>query len=98
MASDGTLALIVNDVAATADTVARQWTGGEAAWIVSATFGGGNVTLEYKTPAGTWVPVVAAATAATYSVVKIPPGQVRSVATTATAVYSYLIGVRTHGT
>jgi hypothetical protein len=98
MASDGTLALIANDVAATADTVARQWLGGEGVWVVHATWGGGNVTLEYKAPSGTWIPIATAATANSYSVVKVPPGQVRSVATTATAVYSYLLGARTHGT
>lgn len=98
MASDGTLALIVNDVAATAGTVATNWSGGEGAWITRATWGGGNVTLEYKDPAGTWVPVTTAATANGYTVVKIPAGEVRSVRTTATAVFSYLIGVRTHGT
>lgn len=96
MASDLTLPLIVNDVAATADTVNVWWTGGEAAWIVRGTWGGGNVTLEYKDPAGSWVAVTTAATANAYTIVKIPAGQVRSVRTTATGVYSYLIGVRTN--
>lgn len=92
MASVGTHALILNDVQATAGTVNTQWMGGEAVWIVFATWGGGNVTLEYKAPNGTWVPVTTAATANGYTVVKIPPGEVRSVRTTATAVFSYLMG------
>lgn len=95
MPGDVTLPLVVNDAVTAAGTVATKWPGGEGAWITRATFGGGNITLEYQDPAGTWVAVTAAATTAGYTIVKIPPGQVRSVVTTATSAFSYLVGVRT---
>lgn len=62
--------------------------GGEYGMMVSATFGGGSVTLQGLSLDGaTWVTVLPAFTANGYSYLDLPPGQYRVLIATATAVY-----------
>lgn len=98
MASDVTLALMVNDVAATSASLGDLWCGGRGIFLVSsATFGGGSVKLQMlaPAPAATWVDVPdVSLTAAGMVGFELPPARLRATATTATAVYAYAMGTR----
>ena len=77
-----------------------DYPGGIGKFMVSATFGGGNVALQMLGPDGTtWLPIdqYAQASACTLSANGImtfiaPAGRMRAVITTATAVYAAIIG------
>lgn len=78
-----------------------DWPGGDGVFFIeSATFGGGNVALQFQGPNGSWVPVINYATTTPISLTAVgmanfraPAGPVRAVATTATAVYASAVGV-----
>jgi len=92
MISEKRLDLMLNDVSA-ASGYASQWDGGRGTLIVEATWGGGNTVLQYKSPNGTWITVPNSTSTANDLIgFELPPGQLRIVATTATAVYAYVIG------
>ncbi len=96
MASDIRLTLMANDVAAADNTLATLWPGGRGIFMAEATWGGGSVKLQYKSPQGTWIDVGAAATLTANGMVmvELPPGVVKVVRATATAVYAWLMGTR----
>jgi hypothetical protein len=67
------------------------FSGGKAAFMAEATFGGGSVKLQIKLPQGTYFDVPSASlTAAGFYVTDLPAGTYRAVAATATAVYARL--------
>ena len=73
--------------------------GGKYGVLVSATFGGGSVTLKgLAADNTTYVTVLTAFTAAGYASVDLPPGSYQIDITTATAVYVTVspIPIRTH--
>jgi uncharacterized membrane protein AbrB (regulator of aidB expression) len=99
MASDATLALIVNDVVATTGTVGTKWHGGRGTFIVEATaWNAGTVTLQYRSPNGTFITVDAtnAVLSANGMVgIELPPGEIRAASNgLPTGVYAWLIGTR----
>jgi len=73
-----------------------DWNGGRGLFAASATFGGGNVALEFLGPDGvTWLPAPKANDFAAVSLTtaggilfELPPGKIRANITTATAVYA----------
>ena len=69
-----------------------QWPGGRGFFDCLGTFGGGSVALQYLQANGTtWkTPTNGSLTAAGEFEIALPPGPVRVVATTATAVYARL--------
>lgn len=82
------LALLVN--AGVGNGTAAQWQGGRGTFTAEATFGGGTVKLQYMTMNGTWVDVASGSLSAAGTLAfELPIGQIRAVATTATAVYAY---------
>lgn len=73
----------------------QSWSGGHGVIAVEATFGGGSVALQFVGPNGAWLPVLDAITGVAISLTAagsarffLPPGSIRIVATTATAVYA----------
>jgi hypothetical protein len=77
-----------------ATTAAFLLAGGTYGVTVTATFGGGSVTLQRLAPdASTYVTCLAAFTAAGYASVALPPGTYKVAVTTATAVYIDIVGV-----
>lgn len=65
------------------------WGGGRGVFTAVATWGGGNVTLQYLGPNGsTWLTAATALTADGLVAFELPPGQIRAAVTTATAVYA----------
>ena len=78
--------LLSNASATSSPTV---WPGGRGVFIVTATFGGGSVTLQYLGPDGTtYVTGATALTANGLVAFELPAGQIRALVTTATAVYA----------
>lgn len=74
---------------ASATSSAVQWDGGRGVFCVDATWGGGNVQLQYLGPDGaTWLNVGSAFTADGLASFELPPGRIRAAVTTATAVYA----------
>lgn len=74
---------------ASASSPAFQWDGGRGVFSVVATFGGGNVQLQYLGPDGsTWLNVGASLTANGLAAFELPPGRIRAAVTTATGVYA----------
>lgn len=81
---------------ASATSAGLSWKGGRGFFSVAATFGGGNVALQYLGPDNTtWLPVndayagtAISVTAAGGAVFELPPGLIRAAVTTATAVYA----------
>lgn len=72
-----------------ANSSPAQWGGGRGMFAVVATFGGGNVQLQYLGPdESTWLNVGAAITANGLATFELPPGRIRAAVTTATAVYA----------
>lgn len=71
-----------------ATTAAFTLAAGNYGVTVTATFGGGNVTLQrLAADASTWVTCLTAFTAAGYATVLLPSGSYRFSITTATGVY-----------
>lgn len=65
------------------------WDGGRGVFAVVATFGGGNVALQYLGPdESTWLTVGSALTANGLFSFDLPPGRIRAAVTTATGVYA----------
>lgn len=81
------VALIVNDVGASRPA---QWVGGRGMFTAVATWGGGSVALNYRGPDGvTWLDVPTVSLNANGGTVfDLPPGEIRAVPNTATAVYA----------
>lgn len=79
----------------------QQWKGGKGVFMSTATFGGGTVKLQIQMPdaGGTWIDVKnpegnsVSLTAAGMLFFDLPAGQIRVNIATATAVYSYAIGM-----
>jgi hypothetical protein len=70
--------------------------GGNYGLTVSATFGGGSVTLQRLSPDGsTYVTVITALTAAGYASANLPNGTYRLLIATATAVYADVVSIAT---
>lgn len=70
---------------------AASWQGGRGTFTAEATFGGGSVKLQFQTLNGTWVDVDGLSlTAAGTKTFELPIGEIRAVATTATAAYAYV--------
>lgn len=68
----------------------KSWQGGKGTFTAEATFGGGSVKLQFKTLNGTAVDVDGLSlTAAGTKTFELPIGEIRAVATTATAVYAF---------
>jgi hypothetical protein len=66
-----------------------QWRGGRGVLTAVATWGGGNIALQYMGPDGaTWLAVGTALTANGLSTFELPPGLIRAAVTTATAAYA----------
>lgn len=74
---------------ASATSSAFYLRGGKYGVVVSATFGGGTVTLQILSPDGTtYVTALTAFSAAGYATVDLPPCQCKLAIATATAVYA----------
>lgn len=72
-----------------ASTAAFILKGGAYGVTVTATFGGGTVTLQRLSNDGvTWITALTAFSAAGYATVNLPPGSYRLAVATATAVYA----------
>lgn len=76
------------------------WPGGRGSFMAKATWGGGSVKLQTLMPdLATWIDVKNdAGTAISLSadgmlLFDLPPGQVKAVIATATAVYAYAVGL-----
>ncbi len=69
---------------------AVQWPGGKGLFDVIATFGGGSVALQYLGANGSTykTPTNGSLTANGEFIFELPPGPIRALATTATAVYA----------
>lgn len=94
MNSHGRVALAEN--AGAGNQTAKEWRGGKAMLLAEATWGGGNVKLQIQTPQGTWVDVPSSTLSANGVLnLELPAGQVRAVSATATALYAYLVNIRT---
>lgn len=79
-----------------ATTAAFTLRGGQYAVDVSATFGGGSVTLQKQAGDGTtYVTCLTAFTAAGYATVNLPSGTYKVAVATATAVYAVITAVVT---
>lgn len=79
--------VLLNNASATGSAV--QWDGGRGVFSVVATFGGGNVALQYLGPdESTWLTVGSALTANGLASFDLPPGRIRAAVTTATGVYA----------
>lgn len=80
---------------ASATSAAVQWPGGQGVLTAEATWGGGSVALQYTGPNGAWLAVPDSVSGAAISLTAngmarfiLPPGQIRALVTTATAVYA----------
>lgn len=88
------LILASNSSATSSDVF--TWPGGIGMFSCEATWGGGNVALQFKTIQGTWIAVgtntnITANGAGGFI---LPAGtQIRAAVTTATAVYAFAIGL-----
>lgn len=83
------LDLALNSVIQTTDL---RWVGGEGYLLAEATWGGGNVKLQQLSPNGTYLDIPSATLSANGMVAfKAPPGILKLVITTATAVYAYAV-------
>lgn len=91
MASDNKLDLVLNDVVQTG----QFWLGGRGMLIAEATWGGGSVKLQFKSPNGTWMDYASGSLSANGALMfELHPCEIRAVVTTATGVYAYAIGTR----
>lgn len=89
MANGGRLDLVEN-ASATGDWLI--WPGGHGVFMSEATFGGGTVKLQGKSPNGTEIDVDGASVTANGSKAFYwPPGELRAHIATATAVYAYAV-------
>ena len=68
-----------------------SWPGGEGVFMAEATWGGGTVKLQFKTPNGTWIDAgtETTLTANGAGAFLLPPCLIRASIATATAVYAY---------
>jgi hypothetical protein len=81
------MASLLSNASATGSAVV--WGGGRGVFAVTATFGGGSVTLQYLGPdESTWLTAATALTANGLIAFELPPGKIRAAVTTATAVYA----------
>lgn len=79
--------MLLNNASATG--APAQWGGGKGLFTAVATWGGGNVQLQYMGPDGaTWLNVGAAVTANGIQNFELAPGLIRAAVTTATAAYA----------
>lgn len=88
------LILASNSSATSADVF--TWPGGIGMFSVEATWGGGNVALQFQTIHGTWIAVGTNTNITTNGGggFILPAGtSIRAAITTATAVYAYAIGL-----
>lgn len=89
-----TASVILLSNAAPGNGAAFPWPGGRGFVAADATFGGGNVALQFQAPNGTWAGVpnlqgtAISITAAGGQAFDLPPCQIRAVVTTATAAYA----------
>lgn len=81
--------------AAAGNGAAKFWPGGKGIFTAVATFGGGSVKLQVKAldgSTGTFVDVTSASLSAAGMVAfELPPGEIRAVGATASAIYAYAI-------
>lgn len=69
----------------------QQCEGGDYKLVAEATWGGGNIKLQQKTANSTWVDIASSTLSANGDLnVRLSPGEVRVVITTASAVYANL--------
>jgi hypothetical protein len=74
---------------ASATGSAAQWPGGRGVFSAVATWGGGNVALQYMGPdESSWLTAATALTANGLIAFELPPGRIRAAVTTATAVFA----------
>lgn len=83
--------------AGAAATAAQPIQAGQYMFMAEATWGGGTVVVQMKSPNGTFISVNTngSLSANGMLLVNLPAGLVQAVITTATAVYAYLITVPT---
>ena len=89
-------ALVLGAGISATPTTVFTWPGGVGMFSAEATWGGGTVSLEFKTPNGTWIAVGAdtTLTANGGAGFLLPAGTaIRAAVTTATAVYAYAVGM-----
>ena len=80
--------------AAAGNSTAKFWKGGKVAFYAEATFGGGNVKLQFQSPQATWIDVASSTLSANgLLILELPPGQYRAVGTTASAIYASMVTV-----
>lgn len=79
--------ILLSNASATSNPA--QWGGGRGLFTAVATWGGGNVTLQYMGPdESTWLTAATALTANGMVAFELPPGKIRAAVTTATGVYA----------
>ena len=89
---DHTIIALAENASATG--LAITWPGGAGTFSAEATWGGGSVTLQTQTGAGTWISVGADAVLVATGIVGfiLPKGaRLRASIATATAVYAYVV-------
>lgn len=83
--------------AAAGNGVSKSYKGGKIALYAEATWGGGNVKLQFQSPQGTWIDVPSSTLSANgFVILEVPPGQYRAVVTTASAAYASAVEVPTN--
>jgi len=86
--------VVLAENAAPGNGDSKEVYGGKYSFMMEGTIGGGNSKLQLQTPNGTWVDVATSTLSANGAIIlALPPGQVRVVITTSTAVYAYLVAV-----
>lgn len=70
---------------------AAFWHGGKGYMTGEGTWGGGNIKLQFKTlNSTTWIDVTSVSLTANGGIAfELPPGEIRGVITTSSAVYAY---------
>ena len=80
--------------ATTGNGASEEWPGGQGYFMAEGTWGGGSAKLQFSTPRGTWVDIAGGSLTANGTLkLDIPPGQIRTVIATASAVYAYCVRV-----
>jgi len=73
---------------------AVEWPGGQGYFMATGTWGGGSAKLQFQTPDAVWVDIASGSLTANGTLkLDIPPGQIRTVIATASAVYAYCVRV-----
>lgn len=82
---------LLSNASATGPSGGVLWPGGKGYFAAKATWGGGNVALQFLGPDGaTWIAYTSGSLSADGGLIfELPPCRIRAAVTTATAVYAH---------